>query len=304
MLRTIDRYVIREVIPPFFLSLVIFTFILEIPPVMRDLETLVAKGVPWQAAGRIILTLIPQALGLTIPMALLTGLLIGLGRLSADREAVALLACGVSPYRLLRPVLFLALVAAGRHRVRDAQGHPGRQPDVPGNHLRRDRARRSRTTSGRGCSSRTFRAGSSTCATRRTPAAGWRDVLVANTSKPDATELYLAERGRLVLSRAGAPGRSDPRPNGTRYSTGKPGETQTGTWTKDLTMALNPEDVFRRAELPRGINEKTIAELRKDGETKLQGRALAAPGNLFTSSRSSRSRSAASCSRSSASRWA
>ena len=53
----------------------------------------------------------PQALGLTIPMALLVGLLIGLGRLSTDRESVALLACGVSPYRLLRPVLVLAVVA-------------------------------------------------------------------------------------------------------------------------------------------------------------------------------------------------
>ena len=79
---------------------------------MRDLEMLVSKGVSWQVAGRIVLTLIPQALGLTIPMALLTGLLIGLGRLSADRETVALLACGVSPHRLLRPVLLMAAVAA------------------------------------------------------------------------------------------------------------------------------------------------------------------------------------------------
>ena len=113
MLRTIDRYIIRETIPPFLLSLVIFTFLLEIPPVMRDLEMLVAKGVSWPVAGRIVLTLIPQALGLTIPMALLTGLLIGLGRLSSDRETVALLACGVSPHRLLRPVLLMATVAAG-----------------------------------------------------------------------------------------------------------------------------------------------------------------------------------------------
>ena len=88
MLRTIDRYIIRETIPPFLLSLLIFTFLLEIPPIMRDLEQLVAKGVSWAAAGQILLTLIPQALGLTIPMALLTGLLIALGRLSVDREAV------------------------------------------------------------------------------------------------------------------------------------------------------------------------------------------------------------------------
>ena len=78
---------------------------------MGQLETLLAKGVPWPTVGRIILLLSPQALGLTIPMALLVGLLIGLGRLSTDRESVALLACGVSPYRLLRPVLMLAGVA-------------------------------------------------------------------------------------------------------------------------------------------------------------------------------------------------
>ena len=111
MLKTIDRYVIREVFPPFILSLLIFTFVLELPPVMEQLEQLLAKGVPWQTVGRIILLLSPQALGLTIPMALLVGLLIGLGRLSTDRESVALLACGVSPYRLLRPILVLAGLA-------------------------------------------------------------------------------------------------------------------------------------------------------------------------------------------------
>ena len=131
MLKTIDRYVIREVVPPFLLALLIFTFILELPPVMEQLEKLVAKGVPWQTAGYIILLLSPQALGLTIPMALLVGLLIGLGRLSADRESVALLACGVSPYRLLRPVLVLAGRRHGRHALRDDRGHPGREPDVP-----------------------------------------------------------------------------------------------------------------------------------------------------------------------------
>src|SRR6476659_2951834 len=82
---------------------------------MEQLEQLVAKGVPWPVALRMMLTLIPQALGLTIPMALLVGLLIGLGRMSGDRETVALLACGVSPYRLLRPVLLMATVAGAAH---------------------------------------------------------------------------------------------------------------------------------------------------------------------------------------------
>src|SRR5687767_997938 len=95
------------------LSLLIFTFILALPPFMDQLEELVSKGVPWSLAGRMLLTLIPSSLGLTIPMALLVGILIGLGRMSGDREAMALLACGVSPYRLLRPILLVATVAAG-----------------------------------------------------------------------------------------------------------------------------------------------------------------------------------------------
>src|SRR5215471_14245235 len=82
---------------------------------MEQLEALVAKGVPWGVAARMMFTLIPQSLGLTIPMALLVGILIGLGRMSGDREAVALLACGVSPYRLMRPVMLLAGVAGAVH---------------------------------------------------------------------------------------------------------------------------------------------------------------------------------------------
>ena len=108
--RPLDRYVFKEILPPFFLALLIFTFLLVLPPVMDYLENLLAKGVTWGTAARILWTLLPQALGLTIPMAVLVGVLIGLGRMSGDRESVALLACGVSPYRLLRPIGALALI--------------------------------------------------------------------------------------------------------------------------------------------------------------------------------------------------
>src|SRR5262249_54868672 len=115
MFKTLDRYVIREVIPPAFLSLLIFTFILDIPPLMEQLEALVAKGVSWGVAAKMMALLIPSGLGLTIPMSVLVGILIALGRMSGDREAVALLACGVSPYRLLRPLLLLSAIAGLAH---------------------------------------------------------------------------------------------------------------------------------------------------------------------------------------------
>lgn len=283
MLRTIDRYVIREIIPPFLLSLLIFTFILEIPPVMRHLETLVAKGVTWQIALQIILTLIPQALGVTIPMALLTGILIGLGRLSSDRETVALLACGVSPYRLLRPVLLLALLAAGATLYVLMEAIPNAnqafnriafaiitkrveediQPrvffeDFPGWVLySRDEA---------------------------PGGAGWKDVLVADTTNPKSTKLFLASTGRLYL----APDMSRVDlilTDGTQYATGNPGETTIGRFEGNLILGLDPKTVFPRMELPRGVTEKTIVELGQTIEEKrLQQQAFNAAGQVFTMS--------------------
>jgi LPS export ABC transporter permease LptG/LPS export ABC transporter permease LptF len=111
MLRIIDRYLIRETLAPFLLALLVFTFILLLPPLMDVAKKLLEKGADGWTIGRMVITLFPQALGVTIPMALLVGLLISLGRLSADREAVALQACGVSLARLLRPVGLIALAA-------------------------------------------------------------------------------------------------------------------------------------------------------------------------------------------------
>ena len=109
MLRTTDRYILREVTPAFLLGLLVFTFILMLPPIMDVAEDLIAKGVDGVTVARIMATLVPQALGLTIPMALLIGVLMGLGRMSSDRETVALQACGVSIYRMLYPLMLLAI---------------------------------------------------------------------------------------------------------------------------------------------------------------------------------------------------
>ena len=109
-MRTLDRYVIREVLAPFALALLVFTFILIIPFILDQAESWVAKGVPWPIILRAMVTLLPQALGLTIPMSLLVGVLVAFGRLSGDREVVAMLACGLSPLRLLRPAVLIAVL--------------------------------------------------------------------------------------------------------------------------------------------------------------------------------------------------
>src|SRR5688572_32431382 len=112
-MRIIDRYVVREIIPPFLIALLVFTFVLIIPFIIELAEQMIAKGVPGGTILQLTITLLPQALALTIPMALLIGLLVGLGRLSSDREVVVMMACGISPYRLLHPILVFAVVCWG-----------------------------------------------------------------------------------------------------------------------------------------------------------------------------------------------
>ena len=279
-MRTLDRYVIREILPPFFLSLVIFTFILEIPPVMRELEGLVAKGVTWSVAGKILLTLVPQGLGLTIPMATLTGILIGLGRLSSDREAVALLACGVSPYRLLRPVLGFAVATTAATLYVMLQAIPDANQafreitfDVISQKVATD------------IRPRVFFEdfpGFVLYARDEDPeGGGWKDVLVADSSKPEETKIFMANRGRVLIDRA-AQRVALVLAEGVQYSSGRPGESGLYQFPETITVPLDASTVFRRADLPRTITEQSIAELKAQGELKLKSGHSPHPEIMYT----------------------
>jgi LPS export ABC transporter permease LptG/LPS export ABC transporter permease LptF len=268
-MKTLDRYVIREILPPLFLSLVIFTFLLEIPPTMEYLETLVAKGVPWGTAARIMLTLIPQALGLTIPMSLLVGLLIGLGRMSGDREAVALLACGVSPYRLMRPVLMVAAAAGAIHLWVMLQAIPDANQtfrqltyDVVSQQVESD------------VRPQVFFQNfpNRVLYVRDIPKAGggWKDVMVAETNRPDGTTVvFMADRGRLLLDRVKQTVDLQLEA-GVRYSTRGTDAKAIETYQfKDIIVSLDPKTVFQNLQLSRGLSELTVPQLQEQAAKKL-----------------------------------
>lgn len=262
MLKTLDRYVIRDIVPPMLIALLIFTFLLQLPPIMRELEKLVAKGVGWSTVAHMLVLLAPQGMGLTIPMALLVGILIGLGRLSSDREAVALLACGVSPLRLLRPVLLLTAIATAATFYVMVWAIPGANQryreilyDIIAKKAESD------------IRPRVFYEDFPQFVifpNDEPPAGqpGWKDILVASTTQAGPPELYLAKRGRLYLDhdqRQVALGLTD----GTRYTTARPGEVNTYRFTDEISINIDPDSVFPPADLPPGTSEKTIEQLRE-----------------------------------------
>jgi len=108
----LDRYVVREVLPPTGLGLLLFTFILLLDQITNLMKVLVSRGADLATVTRAFAYLLPSIFSVTIPMAFLLGVLLAFGRLASDSEIVALRASGVSPARLLRPVLGLSLAAS------------------------------------------------------------------------------------------------------------------------------------------------------------------------------------------------
>jgi len=107
----LDRYVVREILPPTGLGLLLFTFVLLLDQITNLMKILVSRGADLPTVVRAFVYLLPSIFSVTIPMAFLLGVLLAFGRLASDSEIVALRASGVSPGRLLRPVLALSLLA-------------------------------------------------------------------------------------------------------------------------------------------------------------------------------------------------
>jgi LPS export ABC transporter permease LptF/LPS export ABC transporter permease LptG len=111
-MRILDRYIVREVVRHAFLGLLIFTFVLFVPKLVRLMELFVRHSGSGSQILILFLCIIPGILVFTIPMAVLIGVLLGLGRMSMDSEIIALTALGISRKRILLPVGVLAVVGA------------------------------------------------------------------------------------------------------------------------------------------------------------------------------------------------
>jgi LPS export ABC transporter permease LptF/LPS export ABC transporter permease LptG len=111
-MRILDRYIVREIFRHAFLGLLVFTFVLFVPQLVRLMELLVRHSGSGAQIARLFLYVFPGVLIFTLPMAVLVGVLLGLGRMSADSEIIALTALGVSRQRMLVPVGVLALTGA------------------------------------------------------------------------------------------------------------------------------------------------------------------------------------------------
>ncbi len=110
-MRILTRYILREVTSHALLGGALFTFIIFTRDLGKILEFVVRDSASYTDVARIIAYTLPNALVVTIPMAVLVGILLGLSRLAADSEITAMRAAGLGAIDFVRIVSIVSAVA-------------------------------------------------------------------------------------------------------------------------------------------------------------------------------------------------
>jgi LPS export ABC transporter permease LptG/LPS export ABC transporter permease LptF len=108
--RIFTRYILREITSYALLGGVLFTFILFMRYLLPLMELFVRGIASPTDILRLIAYLLPNFLTLTIPMAVLIGILLGLSRLAADSEVTAMRASGFGVLSFVRVVSIFAVL--------------------------------------------------------------------------------------------------------------------------------------------------------------------------------------------------
>ena len=108
-MRILTRYILGEILSHTLIGCVLFTFILFMRDLPHILEMVVRNSSTWADVLEIFLFTLPNTFKVTIPMAVLVGILLGLSRLAADSEIIAMRASGLGIGYFVRVASIVAI---------------------------------------------------------------------------------------------------------------------------------------------------------------------------------------------------
>ncbi len=107
----ITKYIFKENLSPSLIGLLLFTFVLLMNHLFLLAREAIQKEIPLHLVLELLALESPKIIVLTIPMSILFGILIGIGRLVSDSEIIAFHASGVSARKMLIATLYLSFIA-------------------------------------------------------------------------------------------------------------------------------------------------------------------------------------------------
>jgi LPS export ABC transporter permease LptF len=111
--RILTRYILREVLSHAFIGGALFTFVLFMRDLPHLLELVVRNSASLGMVAEIFLLTLPNMFTVTIPMAVLVGILLGLSRLAADSEITAMRASGIGVWSFVGIVAIVSIAGWG-----------------------------------------------------------------------------------------------------------------------------------------------------------------------------------------------
>jgi len=109
-MKILTRYTIRELLGPTVLGFLFYTFIILMRQLFDLAGMIITRSLPVSTILELLLLSMPNIIVLTLPMSLLFGILIAIGRMSSDSEIIAMRALGISMRTIHRPVFVFSFL--------------------------------------------------------------------------------------------------------------------------------------------------------------------------------------------------
>lgn len=109
-MKILTRYIFKEMLGPTALGFAFYTFIILMKNLFDFAGMIIKRSLPGSTVARLLFLSLPHIVVLTVPMSLLFGILIAVGRLSSDSEIIAMRALGISTRTIYRPVFLFSFL--------------------------------------------------------------------------------------------------------------------------------------------------------------------------------------------------
>lgn len=108
-MKRLHRFIIKSFLGPFFMTFFICVFILLMQFLWKYIDDLVGKGLEWNIVAELLLYASFGLVPLAFPLAMLLASIMTFGNLGENYELVAMKASGISLFRIMRPLLVVAI---------------------------------------------------------------------------------------------------------------------------------------------------------------------------------------------------
>ena len=119
-----SAYLIRTIVPYFFLSWMLLSVILFVQQAGRFSDIFFSVNIPATLVWQLMIALIPNVIAFTCPMAVLVGTVIGLAKMQGDSELVAIRAAGVGNWQITLPIICLGVALSAFAFAVNLEGVP------------------------------------------------------------------------------------------------------------------------------------------------------------------------------------